>query len=166
MSCNIRFCFRCCGTNTKITSVTMIIIPVWCCKICKENAHVDSRMDIHAVGSISVHLKVVSAKTSQVYNNNVIWITYDCHRNSNKITNLHAQGFIIDSNKITLEKQKQNNNFELQGWANSTNGSPKLENWMWIQLLWLIVFHGICYSILTETAPPINTVSVILMFEW
>lgn len=62
-------------------------------------------MDIHAVGSISVHLKVVSAKTSQVYNNNVIWITYDCHRNSNKITNLHAQEFIIDSNKITLEKK-------------------------------------------------------------
>lgn len=61
-------------------------------------------MDVHAVGSISVHLKVVSAKTSQVYNSNVIWTTYDFHQNSNKITNLHARGFIIDYNKITLEK--------------------------------------------------------------
>jgi len=84
-----------------MTTVTFIIRLLGYCKICKENSQVDSRMNTHAEGSIRVYLKTVSVLflqgTNQVYNNHVIWVTWiNFHQNSDMLTNLHAQGFIID----------------------------------------------------------------------
>lgn len=98
------FCF--CRTSTEMTLVTLMIRTLCCCR---EN----SQQNIHPCRRFyqcasQNRVRVVSMRTNQVYNNHVIWITYiHFHQNSEKFTNLHAQGFIIDPINITLETQNK-----------------------------------------------------------
>jgi len=57
-------------------------------------------------------VRVASTRTSQLYNNHIIRITYiNFHQNSDQVTNLHVHVFIKDPINITLETQNKKKKF-------------------------------------------------------